>query len=120
MSFYLNIIRDRFQLNGALNACLIVVVLSITAVGCATQHLEDSAIITVEGMVTVRGNVPFNAVILETDGHNLYILKMDAATRDALTTPAMIRVRGRLYLDTWNALPFAHLEVIHLERQDAE
>ncbi len=118
MSFYLNIIRDRLQLNGALNACLIVVVLSISAVGCVSQHLEDSAIITVEGIVTVRGNVPFNAVILETDGHNLYILKMDTATRDALTTPAMIRVRGRLYLDTWNAVAFAHLEVKELVRRE--
>ena len=118
MSFFLNIIRDRLQPIGALNACLIMVVLSMTTVGCVSQHLEDSAIITVEGIVTVRGNVPFSAVILETDGHNLYILKMDTAIRDALTTPAMIRVRGRLYLDTWNALPFAHLEVKELVRRE--
>lgn len=87
--------------------------------GCATMH-QSSDQITVEGRAVVMGNVPFAALILETKDHNSYILKMDAALRDSLMTPAMIRVKGQLYLDNWNGRPFAHIRVASFEHVASE
>lgn len=84
--------------------------------GCASDRpLEEAGdIITVVGTVTVRGNTPFEAMILETEDHNLYVLELDSGRRRALMTPARLTVRGRLYLADWNGAPFAHLEVLSI------
>lgn len=71
--------------------------------------------ITVEGMITVRGNVPFAEVVLETDNHNVYVLEMSDEQRTALMTPAKAVVNGRVFLGEWNGRPFAHLEVLSWE-----
>ncbi len=80
------------------------------------MHPVGSDVITAEGIVTVRGNVPFTAVVLETDDHNWYILEMTQSMRDGFMTPARLKVNGRLYLDDWRGRPFAHLEVHEFEQ----
>ena len=75
--------------------------------------------ITVDGVLTVRGNVPFNAPILETDARNLYVLVLTEAQNRTLSTPNRYRVAGRLYLHEWNGRPFAHIEAAELTLLDA-
>lgn len=70
--------------------------------------------ITVEGRAVVMGNVPFTALMLQTEDRNSYILKMDAEERAELMTPARVRVSGVLYLDDWNGRPYAHIRVLKL------
>ncbi len=83
--------------------------------GCSVPP-EKIEVISLEGLITVRGNVPFNAAILETDGRNYYVLKLTTEQQSMLMTPARYRVTGRLYLDEWNGKPFAHLEVREILR----
>jgi len=81
---------------------------------CSTvEKALDAA--RIEGVVTVRGNVPFNAPILETEGHNFYVLVLAERQKAALVTPGRYRVAGRLYLGNWNGRPFAHIAVSELE-----
>ena len=82
---------------------------STTEQGLATQTL------VVEGMITVRGNEPFTAVILQTANRNHYLLKMSSEMRNKFLTPAFRRVTGRLYLGQWNGRDYAHLEVYQME-----
>jgi len=100
MSFYVKHFRP----------ILVVAFLASVASGCTTMH-QASNQITVQGKAIVMGNMPFAALILQTDGNNSYILKMEGAMRDSLMTPAYINVSGTLYLDEWNGLPFAHIRV---------
>lgn len=81
---------------------------------CRTSSLTPAPLV-VEGTITVRGNEPFSAVILQTSDRNHYILKMSTAMRKRLITPAYRRVTGRLYLEQWNGRDFAHLEVYQIE-----
>jgi len=91
------------------------VLVVLTLAGCATQRVADSRI-TVEGEVTYRGAEPFAAAWLETDMRTYYVLVLDDAERSALTTPARYRVAGRVYRDSWNGLPMAHLQVETMTR----
>jgi len=83
--------------------------------GCSVPP-EKMEILSLEGLITVRGNVPFNAPILETDSRNFYVLKLTTEQQRMLITPERYRVIGRLYLDDWNGKPFAHLEVSEIVR----
>ena len=79
---------------------------------CATDRVTSADTITVEGMVTVRGNEPFEAYILETPDRNTYVLAF-SNTEEIPTpeTPARLRVTGRLYLVEWEGQSCAHIEV---------
>lgn len=94
--------------------------LGVCWLGCAsgTAQLTSEDVITVEGQVTLRGNTPFTALMLETDQHNLYVLVMGEAQRQALesTLPARFRITGAIYADDWNGQRFTHLRPIALER----
>jgi len=102
-------------------ACLSFIFLIFVS-GCSSSKsvsnsaTSESNMISVEGYVSVRGNVPFIAVVLETDDRNTYILKLTPEMSQTLTTPARLNVTGRLYLDYWNGVALAHLEVVELER----
>lgn len=81
--------------------------MAIFLVSCATDRISDAETITVEGMVTVRGNEPFAAYVLETSDRNTYVLVFP----EAVETPARLRVTGRLYLGEWMRQSYAHIEV---------
>ena len=86
--------------------------LATCLVSCTTDRVSDTDIITVEGMVTVRGNEPFAAYVLETSDRNTYILAFpEAAETPAPETPARLQVTGRLYLGEWEGQSYAHIEV---------
>ena len=90
-------------------------VLATGLVSCTTDRVSGTDIITVEGMVTVRGNEPFAAYVLETSDRNSYILVFP----EAVETPARLRVTGRLYLGEWDGQSYAHIEV-HAHEELAE
>ncbi len=102
---------------------LIYLLLGLCWLGCAgatsgTNQLTSEDVVTVEGQVTVRGNTPFTAIMLETDQRNLYVLVLGEAERRALqhTLPARFRITGAVYADDWNGRTYAHLRPIVLER----
>ena len=87
-------------------------VLATCLVSCTTDRVSDTDIITVEGMVTVRGNEPFAAYVLETSDRNTYVLTFpEVAETPAPETPARLQVTGRLYLGEWEGQSYAHIEV---------
>ncbi len=88
----------------------------VLAAGCAGTAPPPGEVITVEGSVSRRGNVPFTALVLETPEHNLYILTFDEKPAPELSVSYRYRITGRLYKDEWNSRPFAHLRVIRVER----
>lgn len=89
--------------------------MSACLVSCATDRVSDADIITVEGMVAVRGNEPFAAYVLETSDRNTYVLVFP----EAVETPVRLQVTGRLYLGEWMGQPYAHIEV-HSHEELAE
>lgn len=82
------------------------------------QRARAADTITVEGQVSVRGNMPFTVVMLETDQRLYYVLALDEAERQTLEggLPARFRVTGTLYADDWGGRPFAHLKPTAIER----
>ena len=99
-------------------AALVFICIGIADSGCNVPP-ETIEAISVHGLVTVRGNVPFNAAILETDSRNYYVLKLTTEQQSVLTTPNRYRVTGLLYLDKWNGKSYAHLEVKALVKLDS-
>lgn len=94
----------------------VMVGLLLVTTGCAsTQTTGSQHVITVEGQVSTRGNVPFTAQMLETDQRNLYILNVEDAPVTSFTYGRMYRITGRLYKDDWNSYPYAHLQVLEVE-----
>lgn len=90
----------------AIFAC-VACVLSVCLVSCATDRVSEADAITVKGMVTVRGNEPFAAYVLETSDRNTYVLIFP----EAIETPARLQVTGRLYIGEWMGQSHAHIEV---------
>ncbi len=91
-----------------------VITLSIVAMGvtgCASSSQMEGDVITVTGDITVRGNVPFNEVILITDDNNWYILDLTDDQRDTLLTPARAEVTGAIRLGEWNGRAFTRMTV---------
>ncbi len=84
-------------------ACLLFMGLA----SCAANREPAADIITVEGVVAVRGNEPFAEYILETSDGNAYLLVFP----EAVETPARLRVTGRLYPGEWMGRSHAHIEV---------
>ncbi len=94
---------------------------AIGACGCALSvPILETETITVMGVATVRGNVPFTTVMLETEERNLYVLVLDDEQRAALdrTLPARLRVTGELYRGEWHGRPIAHLRCQALQRME--
>ncbi len=85
--------------------------LGVVLTGCAQLPIDSPNEITVEGYVSMMGNEPFAELILKTGGNNSYVLKMDPEMRSTLSTPAHLKVGGRLYLGSWNGSPYAHIQV---------
>lgn len=82
------------------------------------NQLTSEDVITIEGQITVRGNTPFTALMLETDQRNFYVVVLNEAQRQTLqpTLPARFRITGAVYADDWNGQRFAHLRPIAMER----
>jgi len=78
--------------------------------GCFVSRVPES-FVTVEGVVTIRGNEPFTATVLQTQNRNEYILKLAPDERGRLITPARFRARGCWYLDGWNGRNYAYTDV---------
>lgn len=102
---------------------LLLLLLGLCWLGCsgpnaAPGEARTADVITVEGQLSVRGNTPFTAVLLETDQRNLYVLALDDADRRALEPglPARYRITGVLYANTWNGHPYAHLKPTTMEK----
>ena len=98
----------------------LLLLLCLVAPGCAGTAPESSTddLVTVEGLVTVRGNMPFARLVLETDAHNLYLLVLPDPQRRALQEdlPGRYRVRGTVSLGDWDGRPFAQIAPFSLER----
>jgi len=79
---------------------------------------DTTDVITVEGRVSVRGNMPLTALVLETEQRTLYVLVLDEADAAAWepNLPARLRVTGHLYADDWNGFRYAHLRATNIER----
>ena len=90
----------------------------VIGAGCSMPQQAYQDVVTVEGMVTARGNEPFVRYVLETLGGNLYALRIPEDRRSDFQTPARLRVTGRLYVDDWDGRPFAHLDVSEYSRID--
>lgn len=88
-----------------------MVLLMVIFGGCTASHPTGSQDVTVTGMVTVRGNVPFHETVLITEDNNWYLLDMESAMRDSLMTPARIRATGPVRLGEWNGRPFTRMAV---------
>ena len=100
---------------------LTVLCLGLLLGGCA--HLDapwrgTSDAVTVEGLVTVRGNTPFTALVLETDDRTHYALALDEAARQDLQPrlPGRYRVTGTLFEAEWGGQLFTHLRPTAIER----
>ncbi|MEM9664259.1 MAG: hypothetical protein AAF970_04945 [Bacteroidota bacterium] len=91
---------------------LLVLLGALLGAGCAGsgEAMRDASV-TAEGRITVRGNAPFTAVMLETDQRNLYVLEADARALSALQTAGRATITGHVYTDIWNGRPHAHLRV---------
>lgn len=93
---------------------LSIALLMVLVSSCSAPRAAFVDRITIEGMVSVRGNEPFTAVMLESEGHNLYVLRLEPADRAALLTPQRYRVTGILSVDEWNGVRLAFLDVERL------
>lgn len=105
------------NLSGELIALISMAFLVFALNGCAPRKISDPPPITVEGEVMARGNEPFAAYVLETPDRNFYVLRMSDSLRADFSTPALVRVTGRVYLDEWDGRPFAHIDVQQWERR---
>ena len=93
--------------------CPLVLLFALTTLtaGCTGSNASSSdEPVTVEGRVTVRGNEPFTAYLLQTDSRNAYVLVFEEGP-DAPQAPARLRVTGALYLADWNGQSYTHLRV---------
>lgn len=93
---------------------LLPVILVLLASGCGTSRTTPADIVTVEGVVSVRGNEPFTELVLETADRNHYVLKFESEeerTQVQDQSPAPFEVSGEVYEGVWGSRPFAHLRV---------
>lgn len=88
-------------------ACALIFI--FVAAACSAERVPPADEITVTGTVTVRGNEPFTAYVLETAQRNAYVLRFDDV--EPPSTPASIRATGRLYADEWAGRAYAHIDV---------
>lgn len=83
----------------------------LAGAGCSASQKVHENVVTVDGIVTARGNEPFVRYVLETSEGNLYALRIPEDKQAEFQTPAQLRVTGRLYVADWHGRPFAHLDV---------
>lgn len=83
----------------------------LVGAGCSTPQKAHQDVVTVDGIVTARGNEPFVRYVLETPEGNLYALRIPEEKRAEFQTPAKLRVTGRVYVEDWHGRPFTHLDV---------
>jgi hypothetical protein len=88
----------------------------VVGAGCMAPQATRAPAFEAEGRVTVRGNEPFTAVILETDQGNWYVLELTPEQRTGLLNPSVQRVSGQLYRGDWNERPFATIRVATIQR----
>lgn len=93
-------------------------ILALVGAGCAAPQEAVQDMVTVEGMVTARGNEPFVRYVLETSEGNLYALRIPEKDQREFQTPARLEVTGRLYVDGWDSHPFVHVDVSEWRRID--
>ena len=79
---------------------------------CATNREPAADVVTVEGVVAVRGNEPFAEYILATSDDAAYVLVFP----EYVETPARLRVTGRLYVEERMGRSYAHIEVHTYEK----
>ncbi len=87
-----------------------------TLSGCSQTQMVRFDVQEVEGRVTVRGNEPFTAVILETEERNWYVLDLTPEQRLGLVNPSIQRVVGEVYRGDWNGNAFARIRVSEIRR----
>lgn len=97
-------------------ALLFSAVALLIQTGCSSSRTAEMDLAEVQGTVTVRGNEPFTAVMLQTMEDNWYILDLTPEQRSGLVNPSVQRVRGQIFLGDWNGRPFTHLKVVEIER----
>lgn len=95
------------------NVAACAVLTALLLLGCGGSRQPAPEELTVEGTVTVRGNEPFAAYVLETESRNTYVLRF--TDLEPPPTPATLRVTGRLFQDDWNGRPYAHIAVHEFE-----
>jgi len=101
--------RSSRQFNRISAGCLLGALLILG--GCAHSQSISANAIQVEGVITVRGNVPFNEAVLITDDNNWYVLDLTENQEAELQTPAQARITGTVRLDFWDGRPMAFLAV---------
>lgn len=93
----------------------LMLLVGLLAACTSTAPRPTAETITVEGQVSMRGNEPFAAYMLETANQNLYVLTFDEGQEQTFSTAQRYRVTGTLSSDLWNGRPFAHLRVLNVE-----
>lgn len=95
-----------------LRVSLIALVLILVA-GCASTVPNACGLFVVEGVVSVRGNEPFTALMVETDSRHSYVLDLADDERAALqnAAPGRFQVEGYIEPGTWAGRPYTHLRV---------
>lgn len=81
---------------------------------CTTTQQAVRDEVSVEGVVSVRGNEPFTELVLQTPDRNYYVLKFaDPAERSRMqnAAPASFAVTGEVYRGEWGGRAYAHLRV---------
>lgn len=112
LSIWSNILERSAQ------ASLLVLLFGVLVAGCSSPERLTQAEITVEGMVTARGNEPFVRYFMETENRNYYVLRIPEADLSAFRTPARLRATGRVYVEEWNGRSYTHLDVSSWEQVD--
>lgn len=82
--------------------------------GCASSRVAWEDTVTVEGIVSVRGNEPFTELVLETSERNYYVLDFDEPSersRMQQEAPGTFTVSGPVYRGVWGSRAFARLRV---------
>ena len=97
---------------------LIMLFVGIMCAGCASPEPLTQAEITVEGMVTARGNEPFVRYVLETEDRTYYVLRLPETEPAIFSTPTRLKTTGRVYVEFWNGRSYTHLDVSSWEEVD--
>lgn len=111
--------RSRVRPNanrGTVGVSALVVIALVLFAGCAGLGRQNAETVTVEGEVTAQGQEPFAEYVLETEEGHFYVVDFDGQAGADFSTPARLRVTGRLSTTMWDGSPFPHIEVAEWER----
>ncbi|MEM1095373.1 MAG: hypothetical protein AAGJ10_12295 [Bacteroidota bacterium] len=93
----------------------LLLLVGMLAACTSTAPHSTADTVTVEGQVSMRGNEPFTAYMLETANQNLYVLTFPEGQEQSFTTAARYRLTGTVSADLWNGQRLAHLRVLEAE-----